>query len=76
MNCALYEFFRDQGSIIAGLLALCAGAALYVISIVKPGRKAVAVVGNPIFLTSPLRTQSGAEVTFEVLEINAGRLKF
>ncbi len=30
MHCALYEFFRDQGSAIAGVLALIAGAAAYI----------------------------------------------
>ena len=44
------------------------------LSIVKPGRKGVSVLANPIFLTSPLRTESGAEVVFEVLEIDAGSL--
>ena len=45
------------------------------LSIVKPGRKAIPLVANPIFLTSPLRTESGAEVTFEVFEIDAGYLR-
>jgi hypothetical protein len=45
------------------------------LSIVKPGRKALSVIANPIFLTSLLRTESGAEVTLEVFEIDAGRLK-
>src|SRR5271166_757198 len=31
MHSCLYEFFRDQGSLIGGVLALIAGAALYVI---------------------------------------------
>lgn len=31
MHSALYEFFRDQGSIIAGVMALIAGAGLYYI---------------------------------------------
>jgi hypothetical protein len=29
MHCVLYEFFRDQGSIIAGVLALIAGVIAY-----------------------------------------------
>ena len=45
------------------------------LSIVKPGRKVVPLVANPIFLTSPLRTESGGEVTFEVFEIDAGGLQ-
>ena len=45
------------------------------LSIVKPGRKAIPLVANPIFLTSPLRTESGAEVTFEVFEVDAGYLR-
>jgi hypothetical protein len=44
------------------------------LSIVKPGHKAVSVLANPIFLTSPLRTESGAEVIFEVFEIAASAL--
>ncbi len=45
------------------------------LSIVKPDRKVVPLVANPIFLPSPLRTESGGEVTFEVFEIDAGGLK-
>lgn len=30
MYCAVYDFFRDQGSIIAGLLALAAGIIAYI----------------------------------------------
>jgi hypothetical protein len=45
------------------------------LSVVKPGRQAVPVVANPIFLTSPLRTEGGAEVTFEVFDIDAGALR-
>jgi hypothetical protein len=33
MHSCLYEFFRDQGSIIAGLLALAAGILAYLAGI-------------------------------------------
>lgn len=45
------------------------------LSMVRPGNKAVPCVANPIFLTAPLRTENGAEVTFEVFEIDAGGLR-
>jgi hypothetical protein len=44
------------------------------LSIFKPDRKAMPCVANPIFLTSALRTECGAEVTFEVFEIDARAL--
>ncbi|MGH6677360.1 MAG: hypothetical protein ACREDL_00085 [Bradyrhizobium sp.] len=45
------------------------------LSIVKPGCKAVPLLANPIFLTSPLRTENGAEMTFEVFDSDAAGLK-
>lgn len=45
------------------------------LSVVRDGQKAVPLVANPIFLISPLRVKSGAEVTFEVFEEDAAALK-
>jgi hypothetical protein len=45
------------------------------LSIFKSDRTTIILAANPIFLTSPLRTASGAEVTFEVFQVNAHRLQ-
>ena len=45
------------------------------LSIFESDRQTIAVVTNPIFLTSDLRMMRGAEVTFEVFETDANRLE-
>ena len=44
------------------------------LSIVRPDRTGVTCVANAVFLTKPLRTETGTEVTFEVLAEDARRL--
>ena len=45
------------------------------LSIVRNEDKAVILVANPLYLTSPFTAQWGGRVTFEILEADAGRLK-
>ena len=45
------------------------------LSIVRDGQKVVATIANPIFLTSPIRVERGAQLTFEVFETDAAILK-
>jgi hypothetical protein len=48
-----------------------------VLSVVRGGDKVVpAMIANSLCLTSPVRIQSGAEVTFEIFESNSGSLRF
>ena len=45
------------------------------LSIVRNENKAVILVANPLYLTSPFTAQAGGRVRFEVLEADAAGLK-